>query len=96
MIKLLNTIIQKLGRKNYQIDNDISQREIIIILRERFCQIFRGYLLKYKLKSSSGLIFKGKNVRIVNSHKITTGKTLVLHDNVIINALSKEGIVFGG
>lgn len=95
MKSILNKIIKKLGRANYEIDSKISNRDIIIILRARFFQLIRGFFLKLRLKSSAGLIFKGSSVKILHCHKIKAGKTLILHDNVNINALSKEGIIFG-
>ena len=95
MRQILNRIIQKLGRKNYQIDPNLSNIDLMIILRVRFFQLVRGAFLKIRLKSSSGLIFKGRYVKILHCSKIKVGKTLILHDNVFINALSKYGIIFG-
>lgn len=95
LINILNVIIQKLGRRDYKIDSNISNVDLIIILRVRFFQLIRGFFLKTLVKSSSGLVFKGQNVRILHCNKIKTGKTLILHDNVFINALSKNGIAFG-
>jgi len=92
---IINKIIQKLGRSNYRIDSKMSKKEIFIILRYRFFQILRGFILKLKIKSSSGIIFKGKNVNIFHYHKIRAGKSLILEDNVTINALSRHGIIFG-
>ena len=92
---IINNIIQKLGRSNYRIDNKLSKKEIFIILRYRLFQILRGFILKLKIKSSSGIIFKGRNVNIFHYHKIRAGKSLILEDNVTINALSIDGIIFG-
>jgi acetyltransferase-like isoleucine patch superfamily enzyme len=95
MKSILNKIIKKLGRSNYEIDSRISNRDINIILRARFFQLIRGFFLKLSLNYSSGLIFRGKGVKISHCKKIKAGKTLILHDNVNINALSVHGIVFG-
>jgi acetyltransferase-like isoleucine patch superfamily enzyme len=94
-MQILNIIIQKLGRKNYKIDPEITKIDLIIIVRTKIFQVLRGLFLKLYLKSSSGLIFKGRKVKISHCNKIRTGKTLTLHDNVNINALSKKGIIFG-
>jgi len=93
--KIINKVIQHLGRKDYKIDSKISNKDLFIILRVRFLQLLRGFFLKLKLKSSSGLVFKGKNVKIQHGYNITSGKSLILLDNVYINALSSNGIVFG-
>ena len=95
MIKITNFVIRKLGRKNYNIDEQISNFDLFLIIKTRFFQFLRGLWLKFFIKSSSGIIFKGRKVKITHCNKIKTGKTLVLNDNVKINALSKKGILFG-
>lgn len=95
MIKILNYIIRKLGRENYRIDSDISNLDLFIIVRIRFFQFLRGFWLKLFIKSSSGFIFRGRKVKITHRHKIKSGKTLIINDNVNINALSRKGISFG-
>lgn len=94
MVNLINKLIRKLGRENYKIDPSLTKMDLFLIVWIRFWQFIRGTFLKFRLKSS-GFIFKGKNVKIFHSHKISAGKTLIIHDNVIINALSKNGISFG-
>lgn len=95
MKKLLNRLIQKLGKENYEVDEALTSVDIIIVLRLRFAQMFRGMLLKFKLKSSNGIIFKGKNCKIKHCRKIVVGKSLTIGDNVEINALSKFGVIIG-
>ena len=92
---MINRIIQFLGRKDYVIDKEINIRDISIIICERMIQLVRGIFLKLIIGDSTGLIFKGKNVKIKHAHKISTGKTLIVEDNVYINALSKNGIILG-
>jgi len=95
MKKILNKIIQKLGKENYEIDNHLTSSDIIIILKERFFQMMRGFLLKFQLKKTQGIIFKGKKCKIKHKHKISVGKSLTIGDNVEINALSKRGVTIG-
>ena len=95
MKKLLNKIIQKLGKDNYEVDKALTSVDIIIILYSRFVQLFRGLLLKLLLKSSKGIIFKGKRCKIKHCKKIIAGKSLTIGDNVEINALSKYGVTIG-
>lgn len=95
MKKLVNILIIKLGRSNYEIDESLSNYDLCVVIIRRFLQLIRGVFLKIKLKSSSGLIFAGKNTKIFHSHKISTGRSLIIGDGVRIDALSKNGIVFG-
>ncbi|HET9570199.1 MAG TPA: acyltransferase [Bacteroidales bacterium] len=92
---LVNKIIQKLGRSGYTIDNAISTRNIYIILINKFFELFRGFFLRILFKKTTGLVFIGKRTSIKHCNLISTGKTLYIGDNVIINALSLNGIQFG-
>jgi len=95
MRRLLNRIIQRLGRENYEIDPSISSLSLLSLLVSKSFQFLRGLWLKLTLKKSSGLIFAGKRCKIRHKHLISVGKTLTLGDYVEINALSKHGITIG-
>ena len=94
-MKIINSLIRKLGKDGYSIDKDLSFRDIIIISTQRATMLIRGLILKLKLKKSSGIIFLGKGTKIKYGHKISTGRSLTIGDNVEINALSKKGISIG-
>lgn len=95
MRRLLNTIIQKLGRANYEIDPQISSLSLFSLLVSKSSQLLRGYMLKATLNKSVGTIFLGRGCKIKHRHLITVGKTLTLGDHVEINALSNEGVIIG-
>ena len=95
MRRLLNWIIQKLGRENYQIDPSISSSRLFVLLVTKSCQLVRGLLLKITLKKSAGMVFKGRHCRILHRSLISVGRTLLLGDYVEINALSKQGVKIG-
>jgi acetyltransferase-like isoleucine patch superfamily enzyme len=95
MDKIINKIIQKLGRENYTIDNSISFLDVIIFLLSKLSQVLRGFFYKILLKKSSGILFIGRRTKIKFCHKISLGKSIQIGDNVEINALSKNGIVLG-
>lgn len=91
----VNSLIQKLGRKNYLVDEGLSNRSLFIIMYSRAVQMIRGFCLKFFLRKSSGIIFKGRGCKLRHKHLISVGKSLTLGDNVEINALSKEGVKIG-
>ena len=95
MRRLINRIIQKLGRENYQMDPEISIHSLIIIMVSRSFQLIRGFWLKLFLKRSTGLIFLGRRCKIIHCNKISIGKSLTLGDNTEINALSRQGVIIG-
>lgn len=92
---LINTVIAKLGRAGYEVDDQISFYSMLIIIYSKLIQIIRGLLLKVFLKKSSGIIFLGKRTSLKHKNLISTGRTLFIGDNVEINALSKKGVHFG-
>ena len=51
--------------------------------------------MKPFLKKSKGLLFVGAHVKVRHGYKITAGRNLILEDNVSLNALSEDGIIFG-
>lgn len=93
--KILNQLIYRLGKKNYKIDLSLTNTDIFIIVFRRFNQMLRGMYYKMTFRASDGLIFIGKNCKILHKHKIKAGATLSIGDNVEINALSKKGICLG-
>lgn len=93
---LIENLIRKLkNNPDYKWDSAYSSRELFSITSVRSFQMFRGLFLKPFLKKSSGLIFLGTNVKVKHCYHICAGKNLILEDNVSINALSINGIIFG-
>lgn len=95
MQSILNRIIHLLGKKDYKLDDRLSFYDLFLIFWSKSIQIFRGLPLKLQLKKSKGLIFVGSRVKVKFKHKISTGKTVFIGDNVEINALSAKGINIG-
>lgn len=96
MIRVLaNRIIKELGRENYNIDSTMRNADILNEFKNRFFQALRGNLIKPFLKESRGLIFLGKQVKLVSKRRINIGKSVTIGDYVEINALSKCGVSIG-
>ncbi len=94
-MNFLDYIIRKLGKEGYQVDKRLSKKEIFIILSDKFFALLRGFYYKIFFRSSAGLMFIGRQCKIKYCHKIRAGKTIIIGDNVEINALSIEGITLG-
>jgi acetyltransferase-like isoleucine patch superfamily enzyme len=93
-------IIEKLIRKlkndpDYKWDNPYSTRDLIAITSVRVVQMIRGLFLKPFLKTSSGFVFLGRNVKVRHAYQLRVGKNFILDDNVSLNALSDQGITIG-
>lgn len=96
MIKaVLNSLIHKMGRANYQIDPKLSNSDVLREIKRKLIQAVRGLIQKPFLAKSKGLLFLGKKVKLKSKERISIGKSIILGDNVEINALSKTGVVIG-
>jgi len=93
---LIENLIRKLKNDpDYKWDSAYSGRDLFVISMHRLLQVIRGLFLKPFVKSSSGLLFIGHNVCVRHGYQLSTGKNLILENNVSINALSTNGITFG-
>jgi len=96
MKKIIENIIKVLKKDNsYRLDPNYSIKELIYIVLYRVLQLFRGLLEKLIIGKSDNIIFCGKRVFIQFGFLIKTGKNLIIEDNVILNALSENGFIFG-
>lgn len=94
-MKLINGLIQKLGKKNYTVDKSATGRDLFIITSGRLWCLLRGFYYRLFFKKCGGYLFVGKRCKIKHAHKISTGRTITIGDNVEINALSVNGIKMG-
>lgn len=91
----MNSIIRKLRKQPFEIDDACGTRDLFIVLFTFAMRAFRGSILKFFCKKSKGLIFLGKNSKIKHANHCSFGKSLNIGNNVVIDALSKEGVVIG-
>jgi len=94
-MSVANKLIGLAGRKNYAVDKSLSKYELALIFITRGFSLLRGFCVKITLKKSTGLLFVGRRCKISFRHKIRLGKSVVIGDNVEINALSKHGVTIG-
>lgn len=96
LAKVLEKIVARLkNQPDYSFNIDFTTRQLLEIIYYRGMQAVRGMLAKVKLGESSGLIFCGRNVVIEHGHQIRVGPNFIVEDGVHINALSRNGLVFG-
>lgn len=93
---LIEKIIRTLKKDpNYKWESDYSLRDLAVIISRRSIQVLRGIFQRPFLKNCAGLLFIGSNVKIRHAYLLTAGKNTILEDNVLINALSEDGIILG-
>jgi acetyltransferase-like isoleucine patch superfamily enzyme len=96
--------MQSLFERLYQLaKRDSSYRipegfTIDILLGElvtRGWMALRGMLWRWRFKRAGGITFIGQRVRIRSPRSLSLGRSVTLHDDVRIDALSRQGIVLG-
>jgi acetyltransferase-like isoleucine patch superfamily enzyme len=94
-MSFIESLIRKLKHDgNYAMQSSYSSREWYGILKPRAMQAMRGFWLRLRI-GGKGLLFKGRNVKVEHAYHLSAGKSLILEDNVHINALSVNGITLG-
>jgi len=94
-VSIINRIIQKLGKKDYKVDAGLSGRDTFIVLSEKVVCLLRGFYYRLFFKKCAGFLFVGRRCKIRHCHKISTGRTIQIGDQVEINALSRDGVILG-
>lgn len=93
---LTEQIIRKLKTdKAYQLDPRLSIRDLIEVLFKRGSSFLRGVCARISLADHSGVLFVGSHVRLYHGYKIRAGKSVIIENNVIIDALSENGVKLG-
>ncbi len=89
------TISSLKGDQSYKINIDFTFSQLIRIIYYRTVQLFRGMVLRIFIKQVRGLFFAGRKVLLEHSNQLRVGKNVIVEDGVFINALSRDGIIFG-
>lgn len=93
---LVEKIIQTLKRDiTYRLDPKLSPWSLIQVSIYRLFSIFRGGWLRLWLGACKGILFVGRNVYIKSPQLLSVGRSTILEEYVIIDALSEQGVQFG-
>lgn len=92
---IIDRLIQKMGKPGYRVDSSLSTWDAVRIMGSKGICLLRGLVYSIFFKKAPLPLFVGRNVRICFAERIMSGPCLSLGDDVAINALSKEGVVFG-
>ena len=91
MVKILNKIISKIKKEEFELDKNLSTSYLFFFLLAKFIAYLR-FIIKFKTLK---LGFIGKRSTVLAPHLIKLEKNLMIADDCHIDALSKEGIVLG-
>ena len=86
MVKLVSKIISKIKHREYIIDENITDNDLLSIVFTRFFMLIRGFFATIGFKKSGKISFVGKKVCIKSKSHIECGSGLTINDNCTINA----------
>ena len=94
--RLTESIIRRLKRdQNYHLDPQMSVGDLLGILWRRGTAVVRGFWVRMRIADHGGILFLGSHVRLHHAQKIHAGQSVIIEDNVTIDALSKNGVRLG-
>lgn len=94
--KILKYFLKRIGfSSDNRFSDDWDTYAIVISLGHYFIKFFRGCFWRMRFGKSSGLVLVGRRVKIMFPGHICAGKNFIADDGCEINALSKNGIIFG-
>ncbi len=94
MVKIINLVTNTFLHRQLAFDENIPTDYLLGICLERVCMLLRGFFC-FGLNKKSGRLMIGKYVQIKCKSMLNIGYCVSIQDEVVINALSKEGIFLG-
>ncbi len=92
----LERLIQNLKQDpSYRLEGDQPTADYLELSVRRGWELLRGLLIRHRLHRCGGLVFAGRGVTIRHGRHIRAGQSLLLGDGVLLDALSRHGIVLG-
>lgn len=95
-MRLLERLIGRLkGDPAYRWSSSYSFRQILTIVSSRSAQAVRGLWLRLWLHDCGSPLFCGSRVTIAHGSLVRFGASVIVEDDVYINALSTGGVTLG-
>ena len=94
-MSLMNYILKIAGKNNFSIDDRISTSYIIQLCIKYGFMMIRGKLLSVGNRKIASSVFVGSRVKTYEKKYLSIGAKTKIHDGVVLNALSCEGISIG-
>jgi acetyltransferase-like isoleucine patch superfamily enzyme len=91
---MINFLLKKLKGEHYTLDKHMTSLDIFLVLLDRFFMLLRGGVLRISIKGK-GLLFVGRNVKILHKYKLILGKNSTIKANSTIIGLVKFNIRTG-
>ncbi|OSB10698.1 transferase [Paraclostridium bifermentans] len=94
-MKTVEYIIRKIKGDDFKLDKEISILYLFGIVSRMVLNLVRGNIKTAFVKNRKLIIFVGKNSKIKMKRKVRLGSGVNIGNDVIIDALSREGVKIG-
>lgn len=86
---MISNTVTLLKKEKFVLDKNLSDLYLIGFIFDKSIMYIRG-VIKFRK-----IILIGKNTKIISANLLTFGKSVMIDDECIINALSRDGILLG-
>lgn len=90
-MSLIEKMLKIAGKDNFELDKRISTAYIMHLCWKYGWMLVRGMWFSFAHCQISGIVFVGKNVKVLEKRYLSVGDKVQLCDGIYINALSKNG-----
>lgn len=94
-MSLKNKLLKIAGKDNFELSSEISTQFVISLCIKYGMMLIRGKFFSvgnYKINSS---VFLGRKVKVSEKRKLSIGAKTKIHDGVVLDALSTNGLIIG-
>lgn len=88
-------LLKLAGKDNFELDSQIDTSYVIKLCIKYGFMMLRGKIISLGHKNISSSVFVGKHVKISEKSMVSIGYKTKIHDGVVIDSLSKEGVRIG-
>jgi acetyltransferase-like isoleucine patch superfamily enzyme len=79
----------------YRLEGEYASADLLEILWRRGLEVFRGWFVRLRVRSSGGIVFAGRHVTIRHGRHVEVGAQLIIGDGALIDGFGSDGIRLG-
>ena len=94
-MSLKQKLLRIAGKENFELDSNISTKYVLILCVKYGFMMIRGKIVSFGCNQISSSVFIGKNVKITEKNMLSIGDKTKIHDGVVLDSLSTDGLNIG-
>lgn len=94
-MSLKQKLLKIAGKENFELDSNISTKYVLRLCFKYGFMMIRGRIVSIGHKQISSSIFIGKKVTISEKKMLSIGNKTKIHDGVVLDSLSTDGLRIG-